>query len=111
MNIDDSDANRGFYDKFIVKRTDGRDTAGEKHAGCAYFVLDLDHDPHAGPAILAYAQSCQESHPKLAADLRPIAALINLRSQQEERERRGVRRIKDTARDREETSKGKGHER
>lgn len=30
---------------------------------------DLTHDPHAIPAILAYARSCEVEHPSLAADL------------------------------------------
>lgn len=63
------DRDRGLYGKFYVERTDGRSAEGEKHFGCRYFVLDLDHDPHALPAVLAYVQSCKATHPLLAEDL------------------------------------------
>jgi len=59
----------GLYNKFNVKRTDGRDFPGDKHEKCDYFVLDLTHDPFAIPAILAYARACQEDYPVLAAEL------------------------------------------
>jgi hypothetical protein len=60
----------GIYRKFKVTRTDKTDRPGEKHDGCRHFVLDIDHDPHARPALEAYAASCETSHPGLAADLR-----------------------------------------
>ena len=60
----------GLKRKYKVERLDGKDALGEKHHGCQYFVLDLDHDPHAIPALRAYAKSCQESHPQLSHDLR-----------------------------------------
>lgn len=64
------DRDRGLYEKFIVARTDGRDQPGEKHDGCEHFVLDLDHDPHALPAIAAYAESClRDGYEALAEDL------------------------------------------
>jgi hypothetical protein len=63
------DTDRGIYQKFRVERTDGRSAPGEKHFGCEYFVLDLTHDPHALPALQAYAEACAESHPVLADDL------------------------------------------
>ena len=66
MNAPDN----GLFGKFIVNRVDGRDAPGEKHAGCEYFVLDLSHDSHALPAIAAYAQSCEQEYPALAADLK-----------------------------------------
>ncbi len=59
----------GLYDKFIVTRTDGQSATGQKHSGCEYFVLDLDHDPHARLALHAYADSCRHDYPKLAEDL------------------------------------------
>ena len=74
-----SDEDRGLYQKFIVDHSDQlgnavvRRTDGSKHDGCFYFVLDLDHDPHARPALLAYAASCRETHPELAFDLERIA--------------------------------------
>ncbi len=60
---------RGLYEKFRITRTDGRSEHGEKHDGCEYFVLDLDHDDHAIPALRAYAESCAREFPFLAADL------------------------------------------
>lgn len=60
---------KGIYEKFTVRRTDGKDAPGEKHEGCDYFVLDLTHDPHAYTAIKAYAMSCKEAYPALAVDL------------------------------------------
>jgi hypothetical protein len=64
---------RGVYEKFRIERTDGRSAPGEKHHGCRYFVLDLDHDKHAPPALRAYAESCGETHPQLAAELEEVA--------------------------------------
>jgi hypothetical protein len=60
---------RGLYRKFIVYRTDGSSERGRKHDGCEYFVLDLNHDPHAKAAIIAYAKSCRADYPRLAVDL------------------------------------------
>ncbi|KKM87223.1 hypothetical protein LCGC14_1271110 [marine sediment metagenome] len=61
---------RGLYAKYRpVERTDGRSAPGEKHHGCEYFVLDLTHDPHALPAIQAYANSCGADYPQLAVDI------------------------------------------
>jgi hypothetical protein len=62
------DRTRGLYEKFRVERTDGESAPGGKHEGCEYFVLDLTHDPHALPAILAYAKSCESEYPMLASD-------------------------------------------
>lgn len=67
------DTNVGFYRKFDVKRADGSSAPGRKHEHCSYFVLDLDHDKHAFPAIKAYAKSCREEFPFLSADLRRMA--------------------------------------
>ena len=68
------DPAKGIYDKFRVERRDGSDAPGGKHDGCVYFVLDLIHDKHAFPALLAYADSCEAEYPLLAADLRALAA-------------------------------------
>ncbi len=65
-----NDQSRGLYGKFAVARADGRDGPGEKHENCLHFVLDLDHDKHALPAITAYVNSCKDEFPQLAADLR-----------------------------------------
>lgn len=63
----DEDKKRGLYNKYNVSRTDG--DPENKHAACRYFVLDLDHDPHALPALRAYIESCEREYPALAADL------------------------------------------
>lgn len=63
------DKTRGIYHKFEVTRVDGSSAPGGKHCGCYYFVLDLDHDPHAKAALRAYADSCRAEYPRLAADL------------------------------------------
>lgn len=70
------DKTRGIYNKFLVRRRDGKDAPGEKHDGCEYFVLDLTHDRHATAALAAYADSCRDEYPLLAKDLDlKIAAL------------------------------------
>lgn len=60
---------QGLFRKFQVYRADGSSQPGGKHYDCRYFVLDVDHDPHAPAALRAYAESCKETHPALAADL------------------------------------------
>lgn len=60
---------RGLVRKYIVVRTDGRSAPGEKHEACEHFVLDLDHDKFAAPALAAYADACAEEYPELARDL------------------------------------------
>lgn len=60
---------QGLFRKFEVRRVDGTDKPGGKHHGCTYFVLDVDHDPCARPALAAYAAACEATHPALAADL------------------------------------------
>jgi len=64
-----TDLARGIYDKFKVTRRDGKHRKGKKHSGCHYFVLDLTHDPHAIPALRAYARSCRKKLPRLAEDI------------------------------------------
>jgi hypothetical protein len=62
--------NRGIYNKFRVERVDGKSASGKKHAGCDYFVLDITHDPHAIPALLAYAESAsRDDYELLALDI------------------------------------------
>lgn len=63
------DRNRGLYGKFYVERTDGKSAPGEKHHGCEYFLLDLNHDKYAIPALRAYAEHCVAEYPALAHDL------------------------------------------
>lgn len=61
---------QGLFQKFEVRRTDGSSEPGGKHHVCDYFVLDMNHDPLAKPALQAYAAACEATHPQLAADLR-----------------------------------------
>lgn len=69
-----TEAQRGLYAKYLpITRADGQSAPGEKHDGCEYFVLDITHDPHALPALHAYALSCESDYPALAADLRTAA--------------------------------------
>lgn len=63
------DPTRGLYGKFFVERTDGKSAPGQKHHGCEYFILDLDHDKHAIAALRAYYLSCRKEYPLLADDL------------------------------------------
>lgn len=67
--VETKNAEIGIYGKFTIERTDGRSSPGEKHHGCAYFVLDLGHDPFAIPALRAYAAACKWRFPALSADL------------------------------------------
>ncbi|RFP32461.1 hypothetical protein D0T21_09690 [Duganella sp. BJB476] len=60
---------QGMFRKFDVRRVDGSDAPGGKHHGCRYFVLDMDHDMHAGPALAAYAESCRASHHALSDEM------------------------------------------
>ena len=62
--------NAGYYEKFEVRRKDGRDAPGGDRAGAEYFTLDLTHDPFARPALQAYADAAAEELPDLVADLR-----------------------------------------
>jgi hypothetical protein len=52
---------------------DGHDLPGQRHHGCKYFCLDLNHDVHAIPALRAYADSCAHEYGALASDLRATA--------------------------------------
>jgi hypothetical protein len=64
------DRDRGVYGKFLVERTDGRSAPGEKHDGCLYFVLDLDHDPLALWPLKEYADGAwRAGFEPLAEDL------------------------------------------
>jgi hypothetical protein len=68
-----SDRKRGVYSKFVVTRADGSSGVGGKHENCSYFVLDLDHDEFAVPALKAYAKACKKKYPALARDLASLA--------------------------------------
>lgn len=60
---------QGVFQKFEVRRTDGSSEPGGKHHDCRYFVLDVDHDVLAKPALQAYAAACAATHPDLSADM------------------------------------------
>ena len=77
------DKTRGLYNKYEVHRVDGKDAPGEKHNGCRYFVLDLDHDPHAQAALRAYSESCEADYPILGAELRHVALLLKKQTHKE----------------------------
>jgi len=69
MNTD-SQKQKGLYNKFIVARTDGKSEPGGKHEHCHYFVLDVDHDPGAVPALEAYSKWARDKgYLTLADDL------------------------------------------
>lgn len=68
-----NDTARGMYRKYTVQRMDGK----VEHLSCRHFVLDVDHDPHALPALRAYAVSCRATHPKLADDIEHALASSN----------------------------------
>lgn len=61
----------GLYNKFMVRRPDGRDLPGGDRQHAEYFVLDLSYDKHANAAILAYWESLKQAgeYPELAEDL------------------------------------------
>jgi hypothetical protein len=60
---------QGVFRKYHVRRVDGRDAPGGDRHGDEHFVLNLTRDPHAVPAIAAYARSCEGEFPQLAKDL------------------------------------------
>lgn len=63
------DREKGLYGKYRVERIGG--TPG-KHRDCYYYVLDLEHDAYALPALRAYADVCETAYPALAHDLRVL---------------------------------------
>lgn len=60
---------RGYYEKFEVRRKDGRDQPGGDREGARYFTLDFIHDPHARIALAAYAESIRPTNRLLAMQL------------------------------------------
>lgn len=70
----------GLYNKFSVRRTDGKDIEGEKHFGCEYLVLDLTHDPLAYYPVRAYAANAERAgYKKLSDDLYAKAENMRIR--------------------------------
>lgn len=75
------DKSRGLYAKFKVRRRDNKDVMpGDKHYGCDYFVLDLDHDELALPALATYARTARAEGYNLLAD--DLEELIKERSEE-----------------------------
>jgi hypothetical protein len=72
----DPERDRGLYEKYIVQRADGATGDGRKHEHCRHFVLDVDHDPLAGPCLNLYADLCEMSYPQLARDLRKLTGAL-----------------------------------
>ena len=67
---------QGVIERYKIVRTDGSSEPGKKHDGCRYFVLDLEHDPFAANALMAYAEACAKEYPQLAEDLESAALNI-----------------------------------
>jgi hypothetical protein len=66
--MSDNDKYRGLYEKYEVFRTDPE--AQKRHERCAYFVLDLTHDPIALKAIQTYEDEARKAgYTQLADDL------------------------------------------
>ncbi len=82
-----ADKGKGAYKKFHVERTDGRSEEGEKHHDCEYHVLDLNHDPFALPALIAYRDACMQEYPLLAADLTTVVMRMRVEIAREKEER------------------------
>ena len=74
--------NVGYYEKFEVRRKDGRDQPGGDREGAVYFTLDLTNDPYARIALEAYAAASAVALPDLAADLRARGLIDGLSDDQ-----------------------------
>jgi hypothetical protein len=53
--------------KYLVERSDGH-----HHPNARYFVLNYASDPYARAAMLAYAEACADTHPRLSQDIRSV---------------------------------------
>lgn len=56
---------QGLYGRYKIEKADGSPVDPKAE----YFVLRLDTDKHAIPAIVAYARSVREDNPQLADEL------------------------------------------
>jgi len=72
------------WEKYEVRRMDGRDGPGLKHDGCAHFVLDLTHDPYAVVALEAYSKACAEELRTLSNDTAKMAKHWRREQEQEQ---------------------------
>lgn len=87
-----------LYGKVIIRRADVSHEQIEKHYKCDYFVLDVTHDPYAFPALSAYSDACEKTHPNLASDLRKrygLSAHKSATEKQSMKERNYLLRIQD----------------
>jgi hypothetical protein len=66
--------NVGIYQKFNVRRRDGRDLPGGDRANAAYFVIDVANDPNAAGTLETYSRECEAEAPKLAEELRRLVS-------------------------------------
>jgi hypothetical protein len=55
--------------KYLVERSDG-----QHRPDARYFVLDYASDPYARAAMLAYADACGDTRPRLAEKVRAVVA-------------------------------------
>lgn len=66
MSKEDPDKKKGLYQKYQIKRLNDKEG---KHKNCLLYVLDLNHDKFAIPALKAYIEACEKEYPLLANDL------------------------------------------
>lgn len=91
------DKTKGIYNKYRVERMD----PSPKHENCVCFVLDMEHDPFAIPALAAYAKACRaEGFEVLADDLESYVEwkgmeLNELTDQEAQEHSRGFKMLRD----------------
>lgn len=74
---------RGLYGKYFVLKVadlseshrEAIDAIAGEYKDMECFVLRYDRDVHALEALLAYAASCEQENPTLAADLLKLVAI------------------------------------
>ena len=59
----------GLKRKYVIEKANGKPI--DKDA--VYFVLRVDKDPHAIPALLSYAASVRNDNPEFASDVEYLA--------------------------------------
>ncbi len=70
---------QSIYHKFNVRRTDGKDDPGQKHDGCDYLIVDLNHDEQALAILDFAAYRYASTRPTYAESLRIKADVIRTR--------------------------------
>lgn len=68
---------KGVEDIYRIVRIDGKDKPGEEHENCMYYVLDLNHDRYALPALHSYAGACRSEYPELAEELERLIGMCS----------------------------------